>query len=236
MINYAHRGASARAPENTFSAFYLAVELGANGIETDIRRTKDGVLVLLHDQDLVRLAGLDKKVQAMSYAELARIDLGSHKGTRYQNERVVKLADFLRYFAGRPLELALEIKQEGIEAEVLDLVAAYNCASQVTITSFQGSILHKIRQLNKKIRLGFLTEQITSSLLKKLAEKQVNQICPRAAGLTRPDVQAARQLGFSIRAWGVKDEAIMRHAVSCGVDGMTIDFPDKLARYLKDKL
>ncbi|MBS1484153.1 MAG: glycerophosphodiester phosphodiesterase, partial [Clostridium sp.] len=58
FINYAHRGASAYAPENTLSAFYLGLEMGANGIETDIRRTKDGQLVLFHDATLEQAAGL----------------------------------------------------------------------------------------------------------------------------------------------------------------------------------
>ncbi len=233
MINYAHRGASSRAPENTFSAFYLAVELGANGIETDIRQTRDGVLVLLHDQDLTRLAGLDRQVQTMTYADLAQIDLGSHKGLRYKNEKVVRLADFSRYFAGRPLELALEIKQAGLEEAVLDLLVDYQCRDQVTITSFNMDSLVLIRQLDEAVRLGFLTEAITDSILERLAAARIGQICPKAALLTKSAVQAARSQGFSIRAWGVKDEELMRHAVSCAVDGMTIDFPEQLANYLK---
>ena len=115
MINYAHRGASERAPENTFSAFYLGLELGANGIETDIQETADGILVLFHDHTLKRITGLEMPVQSLTYTELLRLDFGSHKGQRYQNEKIVTLEDFLRYFSGRPVHLALEIKQDGIE-------------------------------------------------------------------------------------------------------------------------
>ena len=63
FVNYAHRGASAYAPENTLASFYLGCQMGANGVETDVQRTKDGVLVLFHDNDLMRIAGSSARTQ-----------------------------------------------------------------------------------------------------------------------------------------------------------------------------
>lgn len=96
MINYAHRGASEYAPENTMAAFCLGIEMGANGIETDVQRTKDGVLLLCHDATFQRTAGVDRPVCDMTWAEVSRLDVGSFKGDRYRAERVVPLADFVR--------------------------------------------------------------------------------------------------------------------------------------------
>ena len=78
MINYAHRGASEYAPENTMAAFCMGVEMGANGIETDVQRTRDGVLVLFHDATLMRTAGLDRRVCDMSWAELSAVKNGHY--------------------------------------------------------------------------------------------------------------------------------------------------------------
>ena len=98
MINYAHRGASERAPENTMAAFFLGLEMGANGIETDVQRTRDGRLVLFHDNVLTRIVPEESGAIAdYDYAELMKFDFGSHKHPRYQGERIVLLEDFLRY-------------------------------------------------------------------------------------------------------------------------------------------
>ena len=101
MINYAHRGASEYAPENTMASFYLALELGANGIETDVRETSDGVLVLFHDETMLRLTGEDLRICEMTYDQIYEKDLGSHKSSKYKNEKVVLLEDFLRYFCAK---------------------------------------------------------------------------------------------------------------------------------------
>jgi glycerophosphoryl diester phosphodiesterase len=76
-INYAHRGASTYAPENTLAAFYLGLEMGADGIETDIQRTSDGILVLFHDDNMMRICGLPKSISDYTYQELIRIDFGA---------------------------------------------------------------------------------------------------------------------------------------------------------------
>ena len=75
FINYAHRGASSYAPENTMSAFYLGLRRGANGIETDVQRTKDGVLVLFHDDTLKRVTGQEGSIQDYTYEELQGFDV-----------------------------------------------------------------------------------------------------------------------------------------------------------------
>lgn len=232
MINYAHRGASEQAPENTFSAFYLGLALGADGIETDIQETADHRLVLFHDQSLQRITGLDKPICELTYAGLLELDFGRHKGLRYQNEKIVALDDFLRYFGGRPVHLALEIKQDGIEQAVLDSINRYDCAAQVIITSFSWDCLTEVRRQDPDIRLGFLTERIETGILQRMAAHNMRQICPRAATLTREPVAAAQRQGFDVRAWGVADTDLMDRAIACGVDGMTVNFPDKLAARL----
>ena len=83
FINYAHRGASAYAPENTLAAFYMGWQMGANGIETDVQRTKDGVLVLFPDNELMRIAGRPEAIHDLIYVELLQIELGLTTGERF---------------------------------------------------------------------------------------------------------------------------------------------------------
>ena len=139
------------------------------------------------------------------------------------------LDDFLKYFGGRPVHLALEIKQEGIEQAVLECVTRYGCAGQVIITSFSWQVLESVRRFDPDIGLGFLTERIENALLASMADRNIRQICPRASTLTAERVADAQAHGFTVRAWGVRDPELMNRAVACGVDGMTLDFPDKLA-------
>ena len=101
FINYAHRGASAYAPENTMAAFRLGVALGANGVETDIRRTKDGVPVLFHDETLLRLTGVDKRVADLTYDELSEIRISSPDGA--SSDTVPTLTQFLAFVKENPV-------------------------------------------------------------------------------------------------------------------------------------
>ena len=233
MINYAHRVASAYAPENTLAAFYLAQQLKANGLETDIQATSDGVLVLFHDDDLYRITQTEGKVSDFTYEQLLKLDFGSFKDPLYKIEKILKLYDFLRYFGHKPLKLALEIKQVGLEKEILDAVASYDLASQVVITSFSLPALIKTRELDSELKIGYLTAKIEDEILRELKDLKIGQICPNISSLTRQDLIFAKDQGFNVRAWGVKDERLMQKAFDLRVDGMTVDFPDKLAALMQ---
>lgn len=228
FINYAHRGASEYAPENTMAAFYLGLEMGANGIETDVQKTKNGVLVLFHDKELSRVANGQGKISDYTYKELYQLDAGSYKGDKYKNEKIVRFDDFLHYFAPKDLHFAIELKETLIEKEVIEAIDFYGIRNKVIITSFDFEHLIHVRKLDGDIKIGFLCTEINEEVLQKLMEIHANQICPAADKLTSEGVQFAKSKGFSVRAWGVKNEELMQKALGCGVDGMTVNFPDKL--------
>jgi len=232
FMNLAHRGASEYSPENTFSAFYKGIEQGANGIETDVKKTKDGILVLFHDSDISRVTNGIGKISDYNYKDLLQLDAGSHKSSIYKNEKIVSFEDFLKYFASRELYFAIELKDSFIEEETLQLIRKYSIEEKVTVTSFDFENLIRVRELDRKIKIGYLCEEINNEVLDKLKTIEAYQICPSAKMLTPKKVQKAKMEGFSIRAWGVNDEVLMLHALSCGVDGMTVNFPDKLTKAL----
>ena len=235
MINYAHRGASEYAPENTMASFYLGLELGANGIETDVRETKDGVLVLFHDETTLRLTGEDIKVTDMTYDELYRKDLGSFKDNKYANEKVVSFEDFLKYFSAKDIEFAIEIKAPNIEKKVVDMIYKYDCAEKVTITSYHFDFLVNIRLFNSEIRLGLLRKTHPEGILDELIQHGINQYCPKINFVTNDLVAKAHALGLTVRVFSIKTIEHMYKAIDLGVDGMTINFPDKLCKALKSE-
>lgn len=234
-INYAHRGASTYAPENTFASFYLGLEMGADGIETDIQRTSDGVLVLFHDDDMMRVCGLPWRIREHTYQELLEVDFGAHKQTdRYKAERIVTLEEFLLRFGGKPLTFALEIKQEGVEKEALEIVNRSGARGKVIFTSFMWDSLATIRSLDREVAIGYLTPNgIMDGELDKLEAYGIQQICPSIDSIERADVEKAHARGFSVRVWKITDVERMQKAIRIGTDGMTINFPDKLSEALQ---
>lgn len=235
MINYAHRGASEYYPENTLRSFYAGLDMEADGIETDIQRTKDGVLVLHHDDTLERIPHVAGSVKDYTYDELLKLDFGAFKGERFTGERIVKLDTFLTHFANRGLTLALEIKQQGIEADCLRAVSEHGCRDEVIFTSFIWDSVVSLRELDSDIRLGFLTGAITEEVLDKLAKYEIQQICPRVDLVTEASMALAQSRGFSVRFWGAKTIELMNRALELGGDGMTCNFPDKLHAAMKEQ-
>src|SRR5829696_1787768 len=117
----AHRGASAYAPENTVAAFDRAIALRTDGIETDVRASSDGVLVLLHDERVDRTTDGEGRVHELSFEALARLDAGAPFSPRFAGERIPTAEAFLERYGGR-LPICLEVKQVGVEAELVELV------------------------------------------------------------------------------------------------------------------
>lgn len=234
FINYAHRGASAYAPENTLSAFYLGIQMGANGIETDIHRTKDGILVLFHDDSLERVTEKTGLVGEYTYQELKEILIYGNSEYGFRPDRIVSLETFLYLFGHLDLTFALELKDTMIQHEVLSMTQKYRMTDKCIFTSFEFDELISMRKEDKTISLGYLTREINGDLFTNMHYNNIQQLCVNAEIITPELVEQCHQQNLSIRAWGVKSVSLMKHALDCGVDGgMTVNFPDKLTKILK---
>ena len=136
FINYAHRGASDYAPENTMSAFRKAIELKANGIELDLQKTKDGKIVIFHDDFIDKKSNGIGTISDYTYNELLKFDFGSWFSEEFENEKIVLFEDFMKEVSSKDLILAIELKEEGIEKETLEIIKKYYNKANVFITSF----------------------------------------------------------------------------------------------------
>jgi glycerophosphoryl diester phosphodiesterase len=233
FLNLAHRGASAYAPENTLPAFYKGIECGANGIETDIQMSRDGELFLFHDKKLDRTTSGSGSPAELSWTELAELDAGSWFSPAYAGERLVTLEMFLYLFGRKELQLALELKADGIEQPVLQMVEAFGVREKTTITAFSFDSLVKVRELDSTVRIGYLINKIDEPIISDLKSLGASQICPKASELTKQEVDLAHAHGLTVRAWGTQTVELMKHVLECGVDGTTINFPDRLNEALR---
>ena len=228
FINYAHRGASSYAPENTMSAFRLGLAMGANGIETDVQRTKDGILVLFHDDTLKRVIGVEGKIQDYTYEELLQFDVCGCG----QRDKIPRFEDFLKEFSGLDLQFAIEFKEHFTEAQTVDLLERYHMQEKAILTSFKLECLMRAKLYAPQYRAGYLTDDVNTMALKVLKTIGVEQVCPKSKLVTQELVSDLHEQGFSVRAWGVKNEERMKQVYDAGADGMTVNFPDKLTEYI----
>lgn len=231
FVNYAHRGASEYAPENTMLSFYLGLTMGANGIETDIHVTKDGVPVLFHDDTLARVTGQPGSVEDYTFLQLQ--DFLVQKGELY--DKIPTFEDFLQHFSFRDITFAIELKQSDVVAETANLIRKYGIESKTVVTSFKYEELLKVRRYAPELETGYLTSSVTDELLSDMKQQGITELCPEANSVTEEKVAYWHSLGFRVRAWGVANEELMKNAYESGVDGMTVNFPDRLTAYIREK-
>lgn len=234
FINYAHRGASEYAPENTLCSFYLGLVQGANGIETDVHMTKDNVLVLFHDDTIDRVTNGKGSISDYTYKELQNFDVISKD--KKLTDKIPTFEDFLKHFSFRNLTFAVELKQSNIEKETIDMLEKYNMLKKTILTSFDYSNLKRAYEVNKNYRLGYLVDEVNDEIIDKMKEINGYEICPKAQNFDKNTVTYIYKKGLSVRAWGIYNTDIMKKAYNCGVNGMTVNFPDKLTGFLSENI
>ena len=231
IINYAHRGASEYAPENTLSSFYLGLVQGANGIETDVQRTKDGVLVLFHDDTVDRVSDGQGKLSDFTLAELEKLKIYGNN-TRGFYDKILTFEEFLEKFSNYDLTFAIELKGEGVEEDTLEMIKRFGIFERTTFTSFKFDYIKKIKELDPNARVGYLTQNTCEEHIEQLIGIGGEEIAPKASELTEENIALYRSRGLGVRAWGVQSIELMKKMCTLKVDGMTVNFPDRLFEYL----
>jgi len=231
----AHRGASAYAPENTFAAFDLAVEMEIRDIEFDVQFTSDSHIIVIHDEVLDRTTDATGPVSDMTLKEIQRLDAGSWFDNKFSGEKIHTLGEvFDRYNADVHFHIEIKSKEaEGLASRTCELVREYARTDTTIITSFWKQWLIESRAHAPDISTGWLVPlgyetPWNDDFIEEALEEGFYQICPRANLISKTLVKALHDNGFDVRCWGVYDEALMEKVANAGADGMTINFPDKL--------
>ena len=238
----AHRGFSGRAPENTVAAFKKAMEIGSDAIEFDVRFTRDGRLVIFHDDTLERTTNGKGKVADLTLKELKRLDAGSWFGPIFSGERIPELKEALELARGRIL-LNIELKKgDHGKYSMLDLaeqtlweVAGAGVAQQVLFSSFDLDAIQWIRQKDPGVLTAFITRDPWKSPLDATRGKFFPVLNPRKSALNEDNLSAARRQGVRINVWTLNTDEEMEKFIAMGVDGIVTDHPDRLIELLKKK-
>ncbi|MDQ3700557.1 MAG: glycerophosphodiester phosphodiesterase [Chloroflexota bacterium] len=225
-----HRGAAGHAPENTVAAFDRGIALGADGVETDVRATRDGVLVLLHDATVDRTTDGSGAVADLTWAEVAALDAGARFAGgqhAFGVQRIPRLDTFLDHYGGRTT-FRLEIKARGVEGAAVRMVRARGVMDTAVFTSFQPEAIKAVRLTAPEAQTAYLSgaQQFDDAMIETALAVGANEVAPRAE-LVEPGMVARAQLaGLRVWAWGVKSQDVLRHAVAGGIGGCTLDYPD----------
>lgn len=201
---FAHHGVLEDVPENTFAALRRVVELGIDGIEIDIRQTKDNQLVLMCDETIDRTTDGKGRVDQLLYAELQQYDAGSWRGPEFRKEQVPLLSDVLKFCKMNNLKLILNVKQTCLEKQVLDLVREYGMSSQVYLWG-------TLRNLNTEDAESYGKELVFLSP-EEMTEEKVNRI------------HEEKKYAFSIMLESDNRKA-MKDRIRMGVDVILVDYP-----------
>ena len=225
-----HRGAAGHAPENTFAAFDRGLTLGVDGVETDIRATREGVLVLLHDATVDRTTDGTGAIADMTWEEAQRLDAAARfRGGVHEFgvQRIPRLDDFLDRYGGRTT-FRLEIKQRGVESAALRAVRARRLLDSAVFTSFQIDALKALRRTAPEAQLAYLSgaKVFDESVIQAALDAGANEVAPRAEYAAPEMVQRARAAGLRVWAWGVTSPDVLKQAVAAGIGGCTLDHPD----------
>ncbi len=221
---YAHRGASAELPENTMAAFRRAAELGVDALELDLHATRDGVLVVSHDPDGQRRAGVAARIGDLTFAEVQRWDVGS-------GERLPRFEDLVSEFPR--LALNVDLKRDIADATVA-LLRRLGAEERVCLASFQARTMRRVRALGFRGPTALSRAEVMTALALPAAFRRgpFRSRAQRAQlplSLARPWVVARmKALGLAVDFWTVDDPDEARRLVALGADGIMTNDPRRI--------
>jgi glycerophosphoryl diester phosphodiesterase len=227
VLNIAHRGASGSCPENTITAFRAAIEAGADMCELDVRLTRDGAVVVIHDDTVDRTTDGTGAIAAMTLAEIKRLDAGAKFDKRYMRETVPTLDEVFELVNGR-CSLNIELKSDGLEAKVSELVRSRDAFRWTLVSSFDWAALARIRHIAPELRVGLLASRWPARLVGAATEMKADAINPSFDIITEDLCIAAHSRELNVYAWTVDEPAAMRRLIAAGVDGIMTNRPERL--------
>ena len=254
-VNLAHRGASARAPENTLEAFRLAVQSGAGGLELDVHLTRDGHPVVIHDPTLDRTTNSSGAVAGMMLDEIRQADAGYNFSLdggdthpyRGLGLRIPTLAEVLREFPGVVLNIDMKADRPGIEAAVLEVLREAGAEGRALVVSSRLGAVRRFRRVSgSRISTGasrsetgifFLFAHLRlERLLRPPYDALQVPLSHRGIPIvTRRFLQAAHATNARVDAWTINDRDEMRRLLRLGVDVIMTDRPEALAEVLGER-
>ena len=226
MIVTAHRGASEAAPENTIAAFNRALDAGVNAIETDIRLSRDGVPVLVHDENLLRVASSAARIEELTAAELAEVDVGTWMAPEFAGQCIPTLA-WLAERCRHHTRLVLDLKVDGTAAAIAEVLDSSGFpVNQAWLCAWSEDQAADIRKNLPDARLMFIEDPLEHSgteWMRVLALRGYHGLSLHHKSIDATTMSDAHTNGLAVFAWTVNDPADMQRLRDIGVDGIISD-------------
>ncbi len=230
----AHRGASLQAPENTMAAFRAAHAAGADYVELDVQRTRDGAIVVFHDGDLLRMGGDARKVKDLTLDEIRAIDIGARRGPAHAGETVPTLAEVIDYARGKfriNIELKYNVPDPGLAPAVIELVRSMDFLDQVVITSLDHASLRQVEQIMPSLDTGL----IVTAAVGNVTRTDTDFVSLNSARATATLVDQAKAAGKQVHVWTVNKPEVMLRMIERDVDNIITDDPALLVGVMRDR-
>jgi glycerophosphoryl diester phosphodiesterase len=248
----AHRGGRGLWPENTLYAFEHAAALGVDVLEMDLRRTRDGEIVVLHDETVDRTTDGRGAVAAMNIADIKRLDAGyrwtADDGAthpfRGQGVSIPSLREVLQALPGAKLNLEIKPGDPSMGRPLCELVGAHGAQLRVAVVSVEQAAIDAFRTACPTVATAASKDEVVWFVrLSKLAllplyrptgyALQIPERVGSLQVLTPGLMRDARRLNLKLEIWTVNDQSDMRRLLAMGVDGLMTDFPDRLLALLR---
>lgn len=239
-----HRGAMGHAPENTMTSFEQAITLGADMLEFDVRLTKDGVPVVVHDANLDRTSNKPLNLADLTADDLMELDAGSWFDLRFAGERIPRLSTLLKWAhnkknkAGDLISFFVELKVDGDERRREMLIQAvmkelkeFKVTGRSVLISFDEPTLALCSRLAPGMSTGFLYSDMLYDALDRAKSLKVNHLLPRKDRVTGDLVQEAHDNGMAVMAWTADRLDEFRKLVVWQVDAIATNYPDRLIEF-----
>ena len=232
----AHRGAAALAPENTLSAFRIAIEQGADFVETDVQLTADGVPVLMHDPKLDRTTDGRGALASHTLEQIRRLDAGGWFSAEFAGEPVPTFEEFVELIDPAPTRAFVELKGEWPADRVgaaVDLLRARHLSHRVILASFERETLEAVRELAPEYATILLTRELDRGVVDYAVGLRVSAVCARDELLASQPARLRElgQAGIGTIAYTLNTERQWRRAAELGVDFFVTDDPPALTAW-----
>ena len=234
VLVFAHRGASASRPENTLASFRRAGEEHADFVELDVQESSDGVVLVAHDRDLMKVARTPLQIWSSSASQLREIDIGSYFSPEFKDERVPTLAEALAVCKGVSrvdIELKDYGKSQHLEERVVELVEAAGMQNDIVTMSLNRRMVENMKRLRPDWAAGLLAAKAVG----EPSRLPFDFLAVETRMATASFIRAAHSAHKPVYVWTVNDPQRMIRMIGVGVDGLITDRPalarEVLARY-----
>ncbi len=237
---YAHRGASAYAPENTPEAFTLAADMGADGVELDVHICRSGELVVTHDERVDRVSDGTGRVAELSLSELKKLHFNRTK-PEFTQARIPTLQEVFQLLRPTGLGINIELKNSVIEypeleRRTVELAEKEGMLDRVIFSSFNHRSMMRVKEINPDLICGLLYDASMVRPWAYAVALGVDAIHPMYTEVITPGGECARahRAGIAVHTWTVNEEEHIRRTLEEGVDMVITNYPDRALK-LRDR-